>query len=64
MKDKYLRELWVLRNGDRPEPVEVELGLSERKYVEMISGPLKEGDLLIAGTAASMGAATTKGTAK
>lgn len=64
VKGEYIRELWVLRNGNRPEPVEVELGLSERKYVEMISGPLKEGDLLIAGTAASMGAAATKGTAK
>lgn len=62
LKDKYLRELWVLRSGNRPEPVEVELGLSERKYVEMLSGPLKEGDKLIAGTAASLGTAASKGT--
>ncbi|RQW80323.1 MAG: HlyD family efflux transporter periplasmic adaptor subunit, partial [Geobacter sp.] len=54
---QYLRELWVLRKGNKPEPVEVELGLSERKYVEMVSGPLKEGDLLIAGTSATTGAA-------
>jgi HlyD family secretion protein len=56
VKGQYARELWVLRSGDRPEPVEVELGLSERKYVEMVSGPLKEGDRLIAGPAATTGA--------
>jgi HlyD family secretion protein len=56
-KGQYMRELWVLRNGNRPEPVEVELGLSERKYVEMVSGPLKEGDRLIAGSSATTGGA-------
>lgn len=56
-KGRYIRELWVLRSGNKPEPVTVELGLSERRYVEMLSGPLKEGDKLIAGTATPAGTA-------
>jgi len=64
-KGQYLRELWVLRSGNRPEPVEVELGVSERKYVEMVSGPLKVGDRLIAGTPATLGTTLNKnGTSK
>ncbi len=56
-KGLYTRELWVLRNGNRPEPVEVELGLTEKRYIEMISGPLKEGDRLISGISTATGAA-------
>jgi HlyD family secretion protein len=51
------KEIWVLRSGNRPEPVIVNLGLSERKFVQVLGDTLKEGDKLIIGSSGTAGAA-------
>jgi HlyD family secretion protein len=49
--------VWVLRNG-QPVRVAVETGLSDGTSVEIKSGELKEGDLVITGSDAAAAAAT------
>lgn len=45
--DKDIHEVWMLGKNKKPEPVKIQTGLGSKKYIEMKSGPLKEGDLLI-----------------
>jgi HlyD family secretion protein len=45
--------LWVLGNGKDLKPVDVTIGISDNRYVEILSGSLKEGDEVIVGTVAS-----------
>jgi HlyD family secretion protein len=44
------RRVWVLKNGE-PQPVEVRLGLSDGKSIEVLGGTLKSGDKVIVGLA-------------
>ena len=44
------RRVWVLKNGE-PQPVEVRLGLSDGKSIEVLSGALKSGDEVVVGLA-------------
>lgn len=44
------RTIYVLRNG-KPVPVPVELGISDNRYTQIISGKLQPGDAVIVGDA-------------
>ncbi len=43
------RTIWVL-HGNNPEPVAVQVGVSDGTVTEAVNGPLEEGDLVILGT--------------
>ena len=43
-------EVWILNQQGEPEPVPVKTGISDGSSVEIVSGDLKEGDMVIIGT--------------
>jgi HlyD family secretion protein len=49
-KDK----IWVLDQLQKPRPIPVQIGISDGSSVEIVSGDLKEGDLVIVGSGNSM----------
>jgi HlyD family secretion protein len=59
--DTSERTIYALRNG-RPEPVDLKLGLSDGTSTEVISGDLKEGDVVVTeATVAGKAAASSGG---
>jgi HlyD family secretion protein len=42
-------EIWILNQEGKPQPVPVQIGISNGSSVEIVSGDLKEGDLVIVG---------------
>jgi HlyD family secretion protein len=47
-KDRTM--LWTLSPAGKPEPIPVQTGISDGSSVEIVSGDLKEGDMVIIGT--------------
>ena len=47
-KERTKRHIWV-KEGEKLKAVEITIGMSDYKYTEMESGPLKEGQELVAG---------------
>lgn len=46
--------LWILDQQGKPQPVPVQVGISDGSSVEIVSGDLKEGDQVIVGTGNSI----------
>jgi HlyD family secretion protein len=42
-------KIWILDQEQKPQPIPVQLGISDGSSVEIVSGDLKEGDLVIVG---------------
>jgi HlyD family secretion protein len=42
-------KIWILDQEQNPQPVTIQLGISDGSSVEIVSGDLKEGDLVIVG---------------
>ena len=45
---QHLRHLWV-QEGDKLRAIQVEVGISDHRYTELVSGDVKPGDALIIG---------------
>ncbi|MBL8796942.1 MAG: efflux RND transporter periplasmic adaptor subunit [Planctomycetia bacterium] len=54
-KDKHARQfVWVQHDGDHVRPIEVRTGLTDGNLVEIVSGEVKEGDVLVTGAIAPL----------
>jgi HlyD family secretion protein len=50
-RDRNRRMVWRLGPGGEPEPVRVQIGISDGRQTEIVDGELREGDLIITGLA-------------
>ena len=50
---KQTQTMWTLGADGKPSPVEIRTGITDGRFTQVVSGPLKESDSVIVGLATS-----------